>query len=1422
MKKLFLIWTLFLFVVLNYIAFSEGIDESDVKSQLPKMLGANNVGKEFWFTIPPCYEETAGNNFIRIYVTSPYRTLVTVEVPGTGYYKTKMTIPNDVIEFPITPTEGQPYVKAPWQKEVPDQIFPGAGIHVFADYPLVVYVVVRYRATSDGFLAIPVSSLGKEYIVAGYPVDPMFKAVWNYYLPNLCGIVAPYDQTKVRITLGGNSLTKTAGGHLPGQTREIVLNRGDVYMISTEGDGSDLTGTRIVANKPVGVVTGNQCNNIPNGNQWCDYTVEMDLPTFTWGYDYHIPNTSKIPRRKYSPLLRIFAKEKNTTIYRDGKEFAFLRGSNGLEGNGWLETRMNPAQVPYAHYPVVISGDKPIGVTLYNPGVQEDGYPHPNSDPFVMVMTPLQQYQKEITFCTPATFGGARFAENYITLVYQTDSLGLTPDDLEFAEVKSGQFVWKKINVLFPGVDDLYNYDVDGKKFAMKVIPLAKDGVYKIRAKNPFAAYSYGFDSYDSYGYPTSAALADLEKPDTLPPVPKWQERCGEINFATVTDMPDDPAIRSNMGMIVLHPYPESFNVKFSYTDFIPGEARTVAWKLEVEDKTQDARAVITFSDRRGNDTTITIEYKAVKLTIRPGEVKWGLLKLGSNRVSKEFWAINESEQSGVLVTELKLKANNQNFELDMMGRSLPFWLGPKDSVKFLVWFNPTANGTFADSIGIGDTCVFAYKSYVEAQVGQPMIEVSDVHYGSVRIGRTVTKQFTIKNPGTTDLHIWGYRGPSNTVYKTNLPPVDVNNRMSQDIVIKAGDELQYSIDFTPTAEVDYPDEIVFFSDADEWDSVCVISGRGIQPGLESNSYDWGRKRIDRSSHPAGPYPVASGDVIKLVNSGSDEVLINGLIIVEDINGDAFEFDRRAFDALKIAPKDSVVIPVVFHPRVVGVHRLRIKFENSANSQTETVLEGIGIVGRLKTVDLVFDPMVVFDEKNKQVKTMYIENEQYEWSDYVDLTDLVVTPSGAIAVDGVSYGSEGFGYDKSSLGLPVRLQPGERITFDGYFVAQKVPQAVGRLTTVSDAESEVTSTWTGSGISLGIGLEGGSAKICVGDRTEISCKVKNTALGDLTIHRLYLSGDYTGVTFSNPVDALGFTLAAGEEREIKLLYQPMNVETKRIWLVAENNTLDRPVDSVSVDLEAVQYKGLSRIAVVKPTIDRAWPVPGDRVPVEVQFTTSDNLTLAQVKELVIRVSHLPGILKVDESSIEVGSALQGRFTIKSKSVDPIAGTMEVRLEATAGNILNQSGQILRFVLDSYLPTDRDSTDYSKLEVDVEAIGTQCVVIDDEGSEIKLQPTCVYDLRLVSISNVKYYLAEVVPNPVSGANLDLNFAVAFDGWTELDVVNSMGEVVKRVVTGEMRSGEYTVRVDVSDLGSGLYLVRLRSGHYTESKPFTISK
>lgn len=611
-------------------------DIENVKNKLPKMLGADNAGTEFWISIPPSYLETTSTEcFIKIFVTSPYLTEVKVSVPGKSYEVQKTSIPNGVIEFNISPDIGQPYRHSPTDIPVPEQVFTGAGIHIESGDPVVVYCVVRYFANSDGFLAYPVSSVGREYIVASYGD---MGGMYNGNYPSEVTIVSPYDNNEVSFTLGGNMVTRTSGGMKPGETKTEILNKGDVWMLSSYGYEADLTGSKITSSLPVGVVSGNFCTNVPTTNRWCDYTVEMDVPVYTWGMNVHVP---KVPNRKYASLIRIFAKEPHTKIYRDGYEIARLTTGGGLLGKGWLEARM----VPMGDAPrsVVISGDKPIGVTLYNTGIQEDGYPIPNSDPFAMSMTPTEQYQKEITFCTPGINGGLTFQENYINLVYETDNNGNLPYDFEMATVHNGVFEWERLRDKYPGNDEYFQYNFDTRKFAVKTIMLPGDGVYKFRAEKPFAAYSFGYGWCDSYGYPAAAATIEIGKVDIKPPDITYSigsgTGTGSYISGSVWDLPQDETNRANLSMAVFHNN-DSYNYEFKIDNFIPGEDKKNNWELNVIDRSKDAFAFVTFADKKGNDTTVFFEYKAMKLDAEDGfagmPMKTGFTAEGSITVNGE------------------------------------------------------------------------------------------------------------------------------------------------------------------------------------------------------------------------------------------------------------------------------------------------------------------------------------------------------------------------------------------------------------------------------------------------------------------------------------------------------------------------------------------------------------------------------------------------------------------------------------------------------------------------------------------------------------------------------------------------------------------------------------------------------------------
>ncbi|TAL67719.1 MAG: hypothetical protein EPN82_13435, partial [Bacteroidetes bacterium] len=714
----------------------------EFKKKLPELLGSNNVGTDFWVTFNPCWESSGQKNDLKLYISSGVETTVTVEIPGKGYLRQQKTVPNDIIEITLTPSLGQCYRKTDMQAPEPDNVYSGYGVHVYAQQPIIVYGVTRYQYTSDSYLALPTSSLGKDYVVASWCDISDFGM---QYLPSYTAVVSPYDNNSVRFTMGGTTSSKTAGGQLPLETRKYTLWKGDVLLISSYGQRADLSGSRIRSTKPVSVLSSNFCAYVPENTGYCDYMCEAELPTNTWGTEYHY---TPIFGRLRNSIVKIFTKEAGTQISMDGVPITTLRTGAGLENDGWLRFRADVG----APRPIVFSGNKPIYVEQFNPG-QDDDYIV--SDPFMLILTPFEQYQREIIFNTPGIKGGFGFAVNYINLVFKALDDGSLPEDLEFATVQGGEFVWKKLRDIDPKAGQPFKIPVNGKTYFSKTIKLPADGVYKIRAGDPFAAYAYGFSAYDSYGHPTSVALGDLEKPDTLPPDPTWYFDCeiGETWGEIVEDMPRNND-RSNLSLILFDPE-SSFNSRFSFEDFIPGEDASTKWHVWVIDKSKDARAVITFIDRRGNDTTIVVDYIAKKLNIRP-DLDFGLMAAGQTK-DMDMWVINENTSPDT-VRVLKFKKNNQGFQI----LNIDLWkvIPPKDSVKFTVRFTATVNGEFKDSVGVEAYCFDAFKAEVKARVGEAVIDVTYHDFGDVPVNQFANGTIQIRNLGSINLEIYSYTGP--------------------------------------------------------------------------------------------------------------------------------------------------------------------------------------------------------------------------------------------------------------------------------------------------------------------------------------------------------------------------------------------------------------------------------------------------------------------------------------------------------------------------------------------------------------------------------------------------------------------------------------------------------------------------------------
>jgi len=85
----------------------------------------------------------------------------------------------------------------------------------------------------------------------------------------------------------------------------------------------------------------------------------------------------------------------------------------------------------------------------------------------------------------------------------------------------------------------------------------------------------------------------------------------------------------------------------------------------------------------------------------------------------------------------------------------------------------------------------------------------------------------------------------------------------------------------------------------------------------------------------------------------------------------------------------------------------------------------------------------------------------------------------------------------------------------------------------------------------------------------------------------------------------------------------------------------------------------------------------------------------------------------------------------------------------------------------------------------------------------------------------YALGENYPNPVA-TSTTIDYTLPQPARATISIFDNTGRLVKTVVDQEMPAGAQSVVVDASDLPSGLYLYRLVSGSFSETKTMTVTR
>ncbi len=347
-------------------------------------------------------------------------------------------------------------------------------------------------ASTDGFMGIPVTELGTEYYNVSYLTDNYLYGYSN--IGSTLGVVATVDNTVLEITPSVDAQTRPAGVPF-----NITLNAGETYQLISQNYGSagDLTGSKVTSTEPVGMFGSHVCANVPANVVACDHLVEMIPPTNTWGTQFL---TASLETRTGGDIFRVVSSEDNNQVTLNGGVVATINEGEFLE--------LDLASDSYNE----ITTTEASLLAQFSKGSDADGA---NADPFMMIIPPFEQYSGNFIFSTPTT----TFNENYVNIL--TPASGVGNIDINGTLIPAADFEAIGTSGFFGTRQDL---------------PM---GLYAISGNVPFGAFVYGYEYFDSYGYPANqiySSVAIVENLDINPPsatVSTGDEHCFTV---TLTD----------------------------------------------------------------------------------------------------------------------------------------------------------------------------------------------------------------------------------------------------------------------------------------------------------------------------------------------------------------------------------------------------------------------------------------------------------------------------------------------------------------------------------------------------------------------------------------------------------------------------------------------------------------------------------------------------------------------------------------------------------------------------------------------------------------------------------------------------------------------------------------------------------------------
>lgn len=664
---------------------------------------ADSKGRDFWLTFMPNYHNSYSytdeiirrSDSLYIFITSDKPTEVRIDYNdkyGNPYNDTIRIInTGDVytyklcyMEFELAGYNKSGATTQYYQNDA--EKISNLSFHITSDEDINVYAHNQAITTSEAMMIFPTDALGREYFVMAYNSNDIDYANSGAFsaTPSQFAIVASEDSTFVKIT--PSSPTQYRGSAV----QNIKMNKGDVYLVQAAlpltYSNYDLTGSEIIATKPVAVFGGQQRTMLPvdmtGGSPSRDYLIEQLPPVNTWGKSVFLTPYLQLPdmTAETQDIYRILAAYDDIEVYYDNNYVTTLNKGE------YYEDVLNKAGTIFATGPVLVAQYKRTSQS----NSSGTGF-LPPGDPFMMIIPPKEQFMK--------------FYRVINTQAYETYAIYDTyPDSIKYDYTKV--YDYQYITIIAPDTS-LNTVKIDNKQVLGAVfskIPgsgysyanvRVTDGVHTVEADVPIGIYIYGYGGANSYGYVGGLSFAPF---DYKKPVLSYNINCYEL-IGSLTD-----TLQYDTGISEFKNIPDSAqNVTVNIDNFSPLQTQ-IGIKASLVNNRYDGKFSLSSIDGYKNKALYNIEIPGFTVGVKDANPKEAVMRYSyETRIEKEFCfdipVINYGKFKQV-ISSIRLK--NNVFEL----RNFDFnELLAGNERTLAVCFNPLLKGIYTDTLVIENDC---------------------------------------------------------------------------------------------------------------------------------------------------------------------------------------------------------------------------------------------------------------------------------------------------------------------------------------------------------------------------------------------------------------------------------------------------------------------------------------------------------------------------------------------------------------------------------------------------------------------------------------------------------------------------------------------------------------------------------------------